>query len=238
MVHLIINNETCTFLKIKNVTKLIDNKILFQNVNFELKQGDICCLYGNNGVGKSTLIDCMLGFQPIDDGEIEIYEKKINNRVYLRQITGIVSIHHQEHMENLTPKEYFNLIIDIYKLEKRNVLHQLNELIQKLNIENFLKTIFKELSFGTKKKVHLIGNLIFEPKLLVCDEIFEGLDENSIKAVKEIFLERAKKLQTTFFTTHITHEAEEIITKRLLLKDKQIIEIGDLNDLHHIQKIN
>ncbi|HDR8272664.1 TPA: ATP-binding cassette domain-containing protein, partial [Bacillus cereus] len=103
-------------LEIQNLSKSINNKIIFENINLTIPYGSICCLIGANGTGKSVLIDCILGFQKINQGKIIIKSQNINNRNLLRLNTGIVSPDHQKHLELLTPKEYFDMIIDIYNL--------------------------------------------------------------------------------------------------------------------------
>ncbi|MBJ8055862.1 ABC transporter ATP-binding protein [Bacillus cereus] len=210
-------------LEIHNLSKSIDNKIIFENINLTIPYGSICCLIGANGTGKSVLIDCILGFQKINQGKIIIKSQNITNRNLLRLNTGIVSPDHQKHLELLTPKEYFDMIIDIYNLN--NIEKKLDSLIDKLMVRPFLQDLFINLSFGSKKKIQLIGNLLFEPSLLICDEIFEGLDEESVKRVKEIFQKRAINNQTTFFTTHIKKEAIDISNINLLLHEKKITYI-------------
>lgn len=210
-------------LKIENLSKSIDDKILFENINLSIPYGSICCLIGDNGAGKSVFIDCILGFQTIDQGKIMIANQNINNRKLLRINSGIVSSDHENHLELLNPKEYFELIIGLYNL--KNIDIRLEQLTNELNVNQFLEIPFANLSFGSKKKIQLIGNLLFEPPLLVCDEIFEGLDEKSVQAVKNIFKTRANNKQTTFFTTHIKQEAEDITTIPLMLQDKKIFHV-------------
>ncbi|WP_273127234.1 ATP-binding cassette domain-containing protein [Bacillus weihaiensis] len=215
-------------LKIENVSKTIEGKLLFQNVNLTLDKGDICCLYGENGSGKSVFIDCMLGFQPIDEGEINYNGIPIRGRENLKRDTGIVSIDHQAFLENLSPREYFDLTIDVFGIKNDEDLERLQQLIERFNISEFIDTTFNDLSFGSKKKVQFIGNVIYNPTLLVCDEIFEGLDETGVEEVKRIFSERAEDSLVTFYTTHISQESKGISNKEIFLKNKQVLINGDL----------
>ncbi|MED5049249.1 ABC transporter ATP-binding protein [Bacillus siamensis] len=209
-------------IRVSNLSKLIDDRVLFDDVNLVVPDGTICCLMGGNGVGKSVFLDCLLGFQPINSGKIFINEIDVNDRVRIRKHTGIVSPDHQEALKLLRPTEYFEIIIEIYNL--KNSEKKIDYLIDILSVTELIDTAFSNLSFGSKKKIQLIGTLLYNPQLLVCDEIFEGLDEESIEAVKEVFKERKKQGLSTLFTTHIKHEARDIMDYTLLLKNQKIVE--------------
>ncbi|MGG0747339.1 ATP-binding cassette domain-containing protein [Priestia megaterium] len=208
-------------LKISNMTKYINEKPLYENVNFSLKSGEICYLSGDNGVGKSVFIDCILGFSDLDKGTVSINDINIKDRKFVRRNTGIVSIDHQDPLLPFTPQEYFTIIIGIYNI--KNINHKLNTLIDRLGVGEFLNTSFQKLSFGSKKKVQLISSLLYDPTFLVCDEIFEGLDESSVQVVKEIFKERFLENKTTLFTTHLFNEATDISTVNIKVEDKKIL---------------
>lgn len=213
--------------KIENLSKTIEDKLLFQNVNLTLSEGDICCLYGDNGAGKSVFIDCILGFQPIDEGEIYLNGIQIKDRSQLKRESGIVSIDHQSFLENLSPREYFNLTMDVYGIKNEEDLENLKNLVERFGVNEYIDTTFNDLSFGSKKKVQFIGNVIYNPTLLVCDEIFEGLDEKGVDEVKKVFKERSEESRITFYTTHISQESKGISNKEIYLKNKQILANGD-----------
>lgn len=216
-----------TMYQTRNVSKTLNEKLLFQNVNLSLDKGDICCLYGDNGAGKSVFIDCMLGFQPLDEGEILFEGRVIEGREPLKCNTGIVSVDHQSFLENLTAREYFSLTMEVFELDNEKNDALLFMLIDRFGLTEHLDSLFNELSFGTKKKVQLIGNLIYSPLLLVCDEIFEGLDANGVEEVKKVFKERSQEGLITFYTTHISQESQGVSNKNLYLRDKKILLNGD-----------
>lgn len=219
------NNES--ILIVENVSKTINDRLLFESVNIELHKGDICCLQGKNGSGKTVFIDCILGFQPVNNGRIFIKGREIYDRVHTRRNSGIVSIDHQSHLYLLTPEEYFHLTIDLYNLDRCETVQYYKELAQRLDINDYMNEQIKYQSFGTKKKIQLIGSLLPKPDLLVCDEIFEGLDQEAIEEVIQIFITRSKNNQVTFFTTHQEIKKLNIPTKLFLLEDKSISLIGE-----------
>lgn len=209
------------------MSKSINDRLLFNSVNINIKQGDICCLQGKNGSGKTVFIDCILGFQPVNSGRILLKGKDINNRIHTRRNSGIVSIDHQSHLDLLTPGEFFSLTIDLYGLNRNEAIQYYQELVHILCVEEYLDQQIKYLSFGSKKKIQLIGSLLPQPDLLVCDEIFEGLDKESVEEVKRIFIARSEDNQATFFTTHQDVRNMKALTKLFLLKNKSISLIGE-----------
>lgn len=218
------NNLT---LQVVNISKTINERLLFKSVNIEIKKGDICCLQGKNGTGKSIFIDCILGFQPVDSGKILLNGKDITDRLHVRKNSAIVALDHQSHLDLFTPEEYFKLMIDLYGVSMSEGVQFYNELIQKLSVKEYMDDQIQFLSFGTKKKIQLIGSLLTRPDLLVCDEIFEGLDKESVDEVKQIFITRSKNNQATFFTTHQNVENMDILTKHFLLENNLISLLGE-----------
>ncbi|AMQ22415.1 AAA family ATPase [Geobacillus sp. JS12] len=130
--------------------------------------------------------------------------------MFLRKNSAFVSSDHQDHLQKLTPEEYFEFIIDIYELPADRTTQIYHQLSKELNITKEISVCFSNLSFGTKKKVQLIGAVLHDPPLLVCDEIFEGLDSQAVEWVKRLFTKRKHENKTTLFTTHIFQHALDI----------------------------
>ncbi|SDZ13909.1 ATP-binding cassette domain-containing protein [Thermoactinomyces sp. DSM 45892] len=191
---------------VHGLSKSFGEKKVLKDINFTLKKGTTAVIKGSNGIGKTVFLSCLLGYQSVEQGEVMILGKSIKDRVFLRKNTGFISSDRHEFMDILTPNEYFRFIIDVYQLSVPQA--RITELAEQLLVTHELNHLIKELSFGTKKKIQLIGCLLYQPTVLVCDEIFEGLDADTVKYVQKSFQERKDLGLTTLFTTHIMHHAD------------------------------
>ncbi|MES5949617.1 ATP-binding cassette domain-containing protein [Bacillus cereus group sp. MG6] len=210
-------------ISVKNLIKSFDNKIVLDKLNFEMKKNSTVVIIGKNGAGKSVFLNCLLGFIHYNQGSILIDGQPVENRLHLRKITSLISSDHQEHLNLLTPNEYFSFLQDIYQI-KSNSKEKIQNYSEDLYVTKELNTVFSSLSFGTKKKIQLIGSLLYSPKLLICDEIFEGLDTDSVKWVKNLFQQRKQENLSTLFTTHITEHITDITEKNYILENGKLIE--------------
>lgn len=209
-------------ISVKNLIKSFDNKIVLDKLNFEMEKNSTVVIIGKNGAGKSVFLNCLLGFIHYNQGSILIDGQPVENRLHLRKITSLISSDHQEHLNLLTPNEYFSFLQDIYQI-KSNSKEKIQNYSEDLYVTKELNTVFSSLSFGTKKKIQLIGSLLYSPELLICDEIFEGLDTDSVKWVKNLFQQRKQENLSTLFTTHITEHITDITEKNYILENGKLI---------------
>lgn len=207
---------------IHNLNKSFDKKNILDNLCLELKEGMTTAIVGSNGIGKSVFLNCLLNYMEYDSGEITLFGHSHNNHIYIRTVTAFVSVDHQGHLNKITPMEYFELVISIYDLPLNQTLDQMNLLARELNILKELDSSFDSLSFGTKKKVQLIGSILYNPKLLVCDEIFEGLDYEAVTWVKDYFNQRKEDGLSTLFTSHINEYTEAVADEIYRLKNGKL----------------
>lgn len=192
-------------LSVVSMRKSFENVILLDNVNMRVDYGEICALTGRNGIGKTILLKCILGFEPFDQGDVTISGYRLRAREHIRRLSAYIPSESYSNCDVLTPDEYFHFIINVYNLPLAQSKANIDELAGRLGISDHLNRLIKELSFGTKKKVFLLAALLYDPHLLVCDEIFEGLDQASVSEVIALFKERAKNKRSVLLTTHLHH---------------------------------
>lgn len=194
---------TINCVEVHDLNKSFGSKKVLDNLNLTIEKDSIVAIVGSNGIGKSVLLNCLMNFMDYDAGEIKIFNESHDNHNFLRTVTAFVSVDNQLHLEKVTAKEYFELIISIYKLPEKSTIAKYTSLAEELNVIKELNSTFFSLSFGTKKKIQLIGSILYNPKILVCDEIFEGLDNEAVEWVKAYFLKRKSNGEATLFTSHI-----------------------------------
>ncbi|WP_341281486.1 ATP-binding cassette domain-containing protein [Paenibacillus sp. FSL H8-0537] len=194
---------------VRNVSKSFGKKLVLNRINFTMPAPSIYVLRGANGVGKSVFLKCLLHYERIDAGIIEIAGNPLSDRISLRSNTFFISSDHQQFIELLTPNEFFHFLKEIYMIPYERI-EQVNHLAEDLNVLSELDTLFSKLSFGTKKKIQFIAAMLICPKLLVCDEIYEGLDTDAVLFIQQAYQHRKLQGMGTLLTTHIRNYGEEV----------------------------
>ena len=126
---------------------------------------------------------------------------------------------------------YLNFIADIYKVSKKDREERIKEYAEKFSIMDNLGDAISSYSHGMKQKLAIISALIHEPKLLVLDEPFVGLDPVASHTLKEIMKKMCKNGTAIFFSTHVLEVAEKLCNKIAIIKDGEIIEQGKMKDI-------
>ncbi len=218
-------------LEIKNVTKKYGNKVAINNLSLEVKDGEIFGFIGHNGAGKTTIIKAIVGIHEFDEGQILIDNKSIKD-FPLECKKKIAYVPDNPDIYNsFSGIDYLNFIADIYEvsLEKRE------ELIKKYSgmfeLTESLGDLIESYSHGMKQKLTIISALIHEPKLLVLDEPFVGLDPISSKRLKDTMRSLCDDGVCIFFSSHVLEVVEKICDRIAIIKDGRLIEVGKTKDL-------
>lgn len=218
-------------ISIKGVTKKYGDKKALDNVSFEVKQGEIFAFIGHNGAGKTTLIKSICGILDFDEGEIQINGKSIKKEpLECKKMMAYVS-DDPELYEDMKAISYINFVCDMYgvsaDVRERNIRHY----AEMFGMENELNNTIKSFSHGMKQKVALIAALAHEPKVLIMDEPFVGLDPKAIFDMKEVMRNIVKEGGTIFFSTHILDMAEKLCDRVAIVKKGQLIKVGDMKKI-------
>lgn len=205
-------------LKIEHVTKCFNGKKVLDDVSIEVKSGTIYGLIGENGVGKSTLIQCMTGIYKQDEGIIELDGKPIyeNNETKLK--IGYVADRNQ-YFKGYQIKEMIALFKGVYPKFSEESFHHYNETF-KLD----LKTKVKNLSKGMQMRLALMLNLAAKPELLVLDEPTSGLDALAKKQVLDFIIEAVDETgMTVVISSHHLSELERICDEMTMLSHGKVV---------------
>ena len=218
-------------LEIKNVTKKYSNKVALKNISLKLNDGEIFGFIGHNGAGKTTLIKAIVGIHSFDEGDILIDGLRImeDELEYKKKIAYIPD--NPDLYENLKGIDYLNFIADIYEVseEKREELITLYG--KKFAIYDNLGDLISSYSHGMKQKLAIISGLIHEPKVLILDEPFVGLDPLSSKILKDIMKELCENGTTIFFSSHVLEVVEKLCDHVGIIKNGELIKVGTTKEI-------
>ncbi|MGI0480633.1 ABC transporter ATP-binding protein [Geminocystis sp. CENA526] len=218
-------------LTITNLTKFFDRKKVLNNLNLEIKTGEIYGLLGANGAGKTTTINLICGLLNYEEGEILINGKKLNEKS--KYLLGVAP---QENLlyPHLTCAENLNFFGKIYGLKGTQLKASIYEQLKAVNLFDKKDSIVSTLSGGMQRRLNIAVALIHNPKLIILDEPTTGLDIESRYEIWQLILRLKKEGITILLTTHFLEEAEKLCDRIGIIKDGKIVQEGTLNQLKQI----
>ena len=218
-------------IEIKNVTKKYGNKKAVDNVSFDVKDGDIFAFIGHNGAGKTTLIKSIVGIHDFDEGDILIDGMSIkDNPVECKKLMAYVP-DNPETYEHMKAIDYINFICDMYEIDTETRSNKIKKYAKMFEMEDKLNDTIDSYSHGMKQKIVLISALAHDPKYLIMDEPFVGLDPKAVFDIKEILNEMVKEGKVVFYSTHILDVAEKLCSRVAIIKNGKVIKSGNMKDI-------
>ncbi|MBR2708082.1 MAG: ABC transporter ATP-binding protein [Bacilli bacterium] len=218
-------------IEIKNVTKKYGNKIALKNISFEVEDGEIFAFIGHNGAGKTTLIKSIVGIHKFDEGDIIINGKSIKESPIECKKQMAYVPDNPELYEQMKAIDFINFICDMYEVPQNIREKNIKKYAKIFEIENNLNDIIESFSHGMKQKIALIAALSHDPKILIMDEPFVGLDPKAVFDVKKIMNEMIKEGKIIFFSTHILDVAEKLCSRVAIIKEGKLIKVGKMNEI-------
>ena len=218
-------------IEIKNVTKSYGAKLALNNVSFTVNDGDIFAFIGHNGAGKTTLIKSIVGIHDFDSGEILIDGISIkNNPVDCKKIMAFVP-DNPEVYEHMKAIDYINFICDMYNIEPDIREKNIKKYAKLFDMQDKLNDPIESFSHGMKQKTVLISALAHDPKILIMDEPFVGLDPKAVFDIKKILNEMVKEHKIVFYSTHILDVAEKLCSRVAIIKNGKLIKSGSMKEI-------
>ena len=226
-------------IEMKNVSKsYIRGQKVIDNINLEIKNGEILGFIGPNGAGKTTIIKMMTGILDIDEGDILIDGKSIKKQPYeAKKEIGLIP-DSPDMFLNLKGIQYLNFMADIYRVSEEDRKKIIKDLSKTFEIEDALNEKIESYSHGMRQKIVIIGTLLHSPKNWILDEPITGLDPKAIYDLKIMMREYAKKGNVVFFSTHILEVAENLCDRVVIINKGKIIFIGKIEELKQKMKEN
>ena len=219
-------------LEIKNYSKSYGGgKKAADNVSLSVMSGDIYGFIGHNGAGKSTTIRAVVGVLDFTEGEILIDGHSVKDQpMECKKVTAYIP-DNPDLYENLTGIQYLNFVADVFDISAAQREERIKKYADLFEITDALGDLISSYSHGMKQKVAIISALIHNPKLLVLDEPFVGLDPKATFTLKEIMHEMCQSGTAVFFSTHVLDVAEKLCNKVAIIKQGKIIAAGTMEEL-------
>jgi len=210
-------------IEIREIKKSYGTHEVLKGVDLICKAGKIQALLGANGAGKTTLINIISGLIKNNGGELFIDGEKISLESYkYRSKVGYV-LERPLYLEKLSAREYLIFVSKMYGLPQREYLFRINELLCFFDLPGDNKKYIERYSKGMKSKVSLAAALVHNPKYLILDEPFDGVDFVYIQKISKLFQQMAKNGTTILITSHQYDVIAEMSDMFALLKDGKIL---------------
>ena len=219
-------------LEIKNLTKTYKGgKTAVANLSLTVRAGDIYGFIGHNGAGKTTTIKAVVGIHDFDQGEILVDGKDVRAQsMACKQVTAYIP-DNPDIYEYLTGIQYLNFLADIYRVPANAREERIRREAEDFGIYSVLGDLVSTYSHGMRQKLAIIGALLHEPKLLVLDEPFVGLDPEASLILKKKMHAFCEKGSAIFFSTHVLEVAEKLCNRIAVISGGKLVAEGDTKEL-------
>ncbi|MDR1773258.1 MAG: methionine ABC transporter ATP-binding protein [Clostridioides sp.] len=223
-------------IEIKNLSKYYNNNKVLNNINLEIRKGEIFGIIGHSGAGKSTILRCINGLTDYQEGSVSVDSKEIkslskNEIRELRKNLGMI-FQHFSLLERRTVFENVALPMECFGYSKADIKKRVEELLDLVGIADKRDVKPKNLSGGQKQRVAIARALTLSPEFLLCDEATSALDPNTTKSILALLDEINKKLGITIVV--VTHQMEvikQICNRIAIMEDGKVLEVGDTEDV-------
>ena len=218
-------------LKIENVSKSYGEKKAVDGLSLHIQPGEIFGFIGHNGAGKTTTLKAVCGILRFEEGEIyrDGNSVKADPLACKKKIAYIPD--NPDLYAFMKGIQYLQFVADIYQIPVETRDARIRELATAFGLYNDLAESISAYSHGMKQKLAIIAALMHEPKLLIMDEPFVGLDPKAAFALKEMMRDFCKKGNAIFFSTHVLDVAEKLCHKIAIIKGGKLIKVGTMDEV-------
>lgn len=218
-------------LKIENLTKTYGQKKAVDNLSLEIENGHIYGFIGHNGAGKTTTLKSIAGIMEFDQGNIYIDNKSIKEEPLACKKVMAYIPDNPDLYEYLTGIKYLNFIADVYGVSQAERTDRIKKYGDMFELTDSLGEPISAYSHGMKQKLAVISALIHEPKLIIMDEPFVGLDPKASHLLKGLMRDLCDRGGAIFFSTHVLEVAEKLCDKIAIIKAGKLVVSGNTQDV-------
>tara|TARA_Y100001935_G_scaffold88708_1_gene73621 strand:- start:3575 stop:4300 length:726 start_codon:yes stop_codon:yes gene_type:complete len=228
-------------LSLINIEKTIGSKKILSDISFSIGKNEIVGLLGPNGAGKTTAFYIAAGLMFPNQGKVLISNRDVTNEpMHARANLGLGYLPQESSLfPDLTVQNNLFGISELLKQDQEQKIRKVTNIVDEFNLTKILQIKGRMLSGGQRRKVEIARTLICEPKIMLLDEPFAGIDPIAVGEIKELLLEIAKKNISILITDHNVRETLNLCDKAIILSDGMVIAEGNENSLKqnsHVKK--
>lgn len=218
-------------LRIENLTKMYGEKRAVDNLSLHIAPGEIYGFIGHNGAGKTTTLKAVVGILQFDKGEVFIKGESIRkNPLACKQKIAYIP-DNPDLYEFMTGIKFLNFIADIFGVPEEKRQERIRKYADLFEMTENLAQPIASYSHGMKQKLAIISAWIHEPKLIIMDEPFVGLDPKAAHILKQMMREICDEGGAIFFSTHVLEVAEKLCDKVAIIRNGQLIQSGTMQEV-------
>ena len=224
-------------LVIDHLTKTFGEKTAVDDLSLHIAPGEICGFIGHNGAGKTTTIKACCGILKPDRGEIKIGGKSMKDDPLACKKNLAYIPDNPDLYEFLSGIQYLNFVADIFGVSQQDRQQRIRHYADLFDLTQDLAQPVSSYSHGMKQKLAVISALLHEPKLIIMDEPFVGLDPAASHLLKTLMREHCQKGGAIFFSTHVLEVAEKLCDKVAIIRKGKLIASGTMEQVKGDQSL-
>ena len=218
-------------LRINNLTKIYGTKKAVDDLTLHIQPGEIYGFIGHNGAGKTTTLKSVAGILDYDSGEIFIDGKNVKEQpIECKRVTAYIP-DNPDLYEFMTGIKYLNFIADIFGIGSSERMERIKKYADLFELTGDLAQPIAAYSHGMKQKLAIIAAWMHEPKLVIMDEPFVGLDPKASHILKGMMRQLCDNGGAIFFSTHVLEVAEKLCDKVAIIKGGKLIRSGTMEEV-------
>ena len=218
-------------LHISHYTKCYDTKKAVDDLTLHIAPGEIYGFIGHNGAGKTTTLKAAVGILPFDDGEITVCGKSIkDDPVACKRLLAYIP-DNPDLYDFMTGRKYLNFVADIFGIDAETRRKRIDKYAADFELTNDLDQAIASYSHGMKQKLAIISAWLHDPRLIIMDEPFVGLDPKAAHILKGMMREVCDRGGAIFVSTHVLEGAEKLCDKVAIIKGGKLIRSGTMEEV-------
>ena len=218
-------------LKIEHLTKKYGEKVAVDDLSLSIAPGEIYGFIGHNGAGKTTTLKSVVGILSFDEGEIEVCGSSIKTDPLTCKKNLAYIPDNPDLYDYMKGADYLNFIADIFGVSAEARKQKIASLAETFELTDNLSQPISSYSHGMKQKLAVIGAFLHDPKLIIMDEPFVGLDPKAAHLLKGMMREHCDKGGAIFFSTHVLEVAEKLCDKVAIIKEGRLVRSGKMEEV-------
>ena len=218
-------------LRIEHLTKTYGEKKAVDDLSLEIRAGEICAFLGHNGAGKTTTLKICCGILRPDGGTVQVDGISVADDPLEAKRRLAYLPDNPDLYEYMTGIQYLNFIADVFGVDADTRAERIAAYSEKFALTADLAQLISAYSHGMKQKLAIISALLHDPKLILMDEPFVGLDPVAAHTLKQMMREFCEAGGAIFFSTHVLEVAEKLCDRVAIIRQGKLIRAGSMDEV-------